>query len=74
MGLELWGGWDSNPRPTDYESSPPATHVTAVDLGRYGSPRSWLALFGHVFGMTKLHADTLAMVVSCRGSAPSTVW
>jgi len=27
VGLELWGGWDSNPRPTDYESSPPATLV-----------------------------------------------
>jgi homospermidine synthase len=52
----LWGGWDSNPRPTDYESSPPAALVRMADLGRYGWIRSWLPRFGHVFGMIKLAA------------------
>jgi len=29
-----WGGWDSNPGPADYESSPPAGLVRLADLGR----------------------------------------
>src|SRR5215471_18381399 len=51
-----WGGWDSNPGPADYESSPPAALVSMADLGRYGTPRSCSDRFGHVFGMIKLHA------------------
>ena len=49
-----WGGWGSNLRPTDYESSPPAALAMLAELGRHGSARSWLPRFGHVFGMIKL--------------------
>jgi hypothetical protein len=53
-GAGEWGGWDSNPGPADYESSPPAVLVTIADLRRYRSARSWLSRFGHVVGMIKL--------------------
>jgi len=33
-GSGEWGGWDSNPGPADYESSPPAGLVRVADLGR----------------------------------------
>src|SRR5215475_9376130 len=49
-----WGGWDSNPRPTDYESSSPAGLLIAFDLRRHPRARSCSGLFGHVFGMIKL--------------------
>jgi len=32
-GSKAWGGWDSNPGPADYESSPPATCPMRFDLG-----------------------------------------
>jgi hypothetical protein len=32
-GHMWWGGWGSNPRPADYESSPPAAVVGPSDLG-----------------------------------------
>jgi hypothetical protein len=35
-----WGGWDSNPRPTDYESSLPATRLIWRDLGGHELTRS----------------------------------
>jgi len=33
LGSKAWGGWDSNPGPADYESSPPATCPMRFDLG-----------------------------------------
>ena len=33
-GFRGWGGWGSNPRPADYESSPPAAFFSAADLVR----------------------------------------
>jgi hypothetical protein len=51
-----WGGWDSNPGPADYESSKPATCPIPCDLRGHGLTRSWLARFGHVFGMIMLNA------------------
>ena len=59
-----WGGWGSNPRPADYESSPPAAPVSAADLLREGQA-SWLVgRFGHVFGMIKARAVMLWMITS----------
>lgn len=55
--FQRWGGWGSDPRPTDYESSPPAALAGVSDLGRHELTRSWLRPFGHVFGMIKLDAD-----------------
>ena len=56
-GSGEWGGWGSNPRPTDYESRPPAAGVRVSDLGRRELTRSWLRPPWHVFGMIKLDAD-----------------
>ena len=53
-GFREWGGWDSNPGPADYESSPPACLLVASDLRRRPRARSCSSLFGHVFGMIKL--------------------
>ncbi len=55
-GFLVWGGWDSNPGPADYESSTPATCPICCDLGRRSLTRSWLPRFGHVFGMIMLDA------------------
>jgi hypothetical protein len=51
-----WGGWDSNPRPTDHESSPPAARAIGSDLGRRGWRDHGCARFGHVFGMIMVDA------------------
>jgi hypothetical protein len=50
-GASEWGGWGSNPRPTDYESSPPAALVRAADLGRHRRARGRSGRFWHVLGM-----------------------
>jgi hypothetical protein len=55
-GFLGWGGWDSNPGPADYESSPPAALVRVAELGRYGTLRSCSDRFGHVFDMIKVAA------------------
>jgi hypothetical protein len=51
-----WGGWNSNPRPADYESRRPAALVRVADQGRGELMRSWLPRFWHVLGMIKLGA------------------
>ena len=48
-----WGGWGSNPRPTDYESSPPAALVRVADLGIRGLASCCTGRFWHVLGMIK---------------------
>ena len=50
------GGWDSNPGPADYESSPPVALVTGADLGRHRTPRLCSNRFWHVFGTIKVAA------------------
>src|SRR5436190_17886945 len=53
---DMWGGWDSNPGPADYESSQPAACPIRCDLGEHKLARSWMWRFGHVFGMIMLGA------------------
>jgi hypothetical protein len=59
-GFLGWGGWDSNPGPADYESSPPAVLVRASDLGGYVRARSCSSPFGHVLGTIKPGFDANA--------------
>src|SRR5579859_2892217 len=66
--FEEWGGWDSNPGPADYESSLPATCPIGCDLGGRELTRSWLAPFGHVFGMIMLDARPDSAAQAWRGS------
>jgi hypothetical protein len=58
--LRLWkvGRVGLNPRPTDYESSPPAAIVMLTELGKYRDARSCSGQLGHVLGMIKLHAGS----------------
>jgi hypothetical protein len=68
--LWQWGGWGSNPRPTDYESSPPAALVRAVDLPRRGLAFRCSGRFRHVLGMIKPHAGLNRRLTSLPRSSP----
>jgi hypothetical protein len=48
-----WGGWDSNPRPADYESSLPAHAILGPELGKCAGSGSYAARFRHTFDMIK---------------------
>jgi len=56
---DMWGGWDSNPGPADYESSPPATCPIPCDLGGHEFARSSMCRSGHAVGMIMLDAGEL---------------
>ena len=64
------GGWGSNPRPTDYESSPPAGHVRAADLHKHGLAYRCSGRFGHAPGMIKPLAGLNRRLTSLPRSNP----